>query len=70
MKDFTLVMEVERGGRRPPLLTKGPRSGPFVSQDGKDGYILTSIQSYFGVGKVYYETFPCGECAGDSGPLH
>jgi LAGLIDADG endonuclease len=26
-----------------------------VSQDSKDGYILTSIQNYFGVGKVYQE---------------
>nr|YP_009059684.1 LAGLIDADG/HNH endonuclease [Parasitella parasitica]AIO05734.1 LAGLIDADG/HNH endonuclease [Parasitella parasitica] len=26
-----------------------------VSQDSKDGYILTSIINYFGVGKVYHE---------------
>lgn len=26
-----------------------------VSQDSKDGFILTSIQNYFGVGKVYQE---------------
>ena len=27
-----------------------------VSQDSKDAYILTSIQKYFGVGRVYHET--------------
>ena len=26
-----------------------------VSQDSKDAYILTSIQKYFGTGKVYHE---------------
>ena len=33
-KDLTTLSiktKVERGGLRPPLLTKGPRSGPFVS---------------------------------------